>query len=265
MSTKNNPISSKDAMNQMMSGPTSNNVRTVQHAPAVRILVANAKGGCGKTTLATNLACQFARQGDVTLLIDHDPQGSASEWLEQRSKRLPIINGLSAVRERHGAGSTMSWRMRIPLATQRVVIDTPAGLHGNELSDLVAQADVILIPVIPSAIDMRAVTEFIQELMKTQGYRQKPKPVAVIANRVKRNTLSFGALQKFLDDLHIPFVASLRDTQFYVRAGEHGFGVVDFDRQHEKEVEEWQPLMKWLNRTIADLATTPVSTADHRQ
>jgi len=104
---------------------------------------------------------------------------------------------------------------------------------------------------------MRAVTEFIQELMKTQGYRQKAKPVAVIANRVKRNTLSFGALQKFLDDLHIPFVASLRDTQFYVRAGEHGFGVVDFDRQHEKEVDEWKPLMTWLAREISTLKSEP--------
>jgi len=244
-------------MHHMTSAPGTTAVRTRQHQPAVRILVANAKGGCGKTTLATNLACQFARQGDITMLIDHDPQGSAHDWLAQRSKRLPIITGLSAVKERFSAGSTLSWRMRIPLATQRVVMDTPAGLHGNELSDLVAQADIILIPVIPSAIDMRAVTEFIQELMKTQGYRQKAKPVAVIANRVKRNTLSFGALQKFLDDLHIPFVASLRDTQFYVRAGEHGFGVVDFDRQHEKEVDEWKPLMTWLAREISTLKSEP--------
>jgi len=237
----------------MITGQHSNTVRTVSHEPPVRILVANAKGGCGKTTLATNLACQFARAGDNTVLIDHDPQGSASDWLKQRSKRLPVITGLSAVKERHGAGSTMSWRMRIQPSTERVVIDTPAGLHGHELSDLVGQADIILIPVIPSAIDMRAVTEFIQELMRTQAYRQKPRPVAVIANRVRRNTLSFGALQSFLDKLHIPFIASLRDTQFYVRAGEHGFGVVDFDRQHDKEIEEWQPLMHWLSTTISEI------------
>jgi chromosome partitioning protein len=241
-----------ETMNHMSSGPTST-VRTVSYPPAIKILVANAKGGCGKTTLTTNLACQFARIGETTMLIDHDPQGSATDWLALRSKRLPIIDGIAATRERHRAGSTLSWRMRLTPSTQRVVIDTPAGLHGNELSDLVAQADIILIPVIPSAIDMRAVTEFIADLMKCQAYRQKAKPIAVVANRVKRNTLSFGALKKFLDKQHIPFIASLRDTQFYVRAGENGFGVVDFDRQHAKEQEEWRPLMRWLNTTISEI------------
>lgn len=246
-------------MNHMSSGPTST-IRTVISQPAIKILVANAKGGCGKTTLATNLACQFARIGNTTMLIDHDPQGSASDWLALRSDRLPIIDGIAATRERHRAGSTLSWRMRLSPSTQRVVIDTPAGLHGNELSDLVAQADIVLIPIIPSAIDMRAVTEFIEEMMKSQAYRQKAKPIAVIANRVKRNTLSFGALQKFLDELNIPFIASLRDTQFYVRAGANGFGVVDFDRQHVKEQEEWQPLMRWLNSKIVEITQAPEST-----
>ena len=147
----------------------------------------------------------------------------------------------------------MSWRMRIPPSTQRVVIDTPAGLNGNALSDLVAQADIVLIPVIPSAIDMRAATEFIDELRKTQAFRQKACPIAVVANRVKRNTISFSSLASFLDGLHIPFVTALRDTQFYVKAGEHGFGVVDFDRQHPKEQEEWQPLMQWLESVSQDV------------
>lgn len=243
----------------MSFGPTST-VRTVRYKPAIKVLIANAKGGCGKTTLATNLACQFARVGETTMLIDHDPQGSASDWLALRSNRLPIIDGIAATKERHRAGSTLSWRMRLSPSAQRVVIDTPAGLHGNELSDLVAQADIILIPVIPSAIDMRAVTEFIEDLMKSQAYRQHAKPIAVVANRVKRSTLSFSALKKFLAELNIPFVASLRDTQFYVRAGENGFGVVDFDRQHDKEQEEWKPLMRWLNSKIVEITPAPEST-----
>ena len=240
-------------MSSMTAGVISQKPRVVTYAKAMRVLVANAKGGCGKTTLATNLACQFAREGKTTTLIDHDPQASATDWLKLRSAKLPIINGIEAVRERHRTGSTLSWRMRIPPATERVVIDTPAGLHGNALSDLIAQSDIVIIPVIPSAIDMRAATEFIEELRKTQAYRQRACAIAVVANRVKRNTLSFTSLKSFLDDLHIPFVTALRDTQFYVKAGEHGFGVVDFDRQHPKEQEEWQPLMIWLNKTMQEI------------
>lgn len=241
----------------MTAGVISKKPRIISRTRAVRVLVANAKGGCGKTTLAINLACQFAREGKTTTLIDHDPQASASDWLKLRNARLPIINGVEAERERYGSGSTLSWRMRIPMATERVVIDTPAGLHGNALSDLVAQADIILIPVVPSAIDMRAATAFIEALRNTQAYRQNECSIAVIANRVKRNTLSFTSLETYLDELGIPFVTALRDTQFYVKAGEHGFGVVDFDRQHPKEQEEWQPLMRWLGGTIADIRQAP--------
>ena len=141
----------------------------------------------------------------------------------------------------------------MPLSTQRVVIDTPAGLHGNELSDLIAHTDILLIPVIPSAIDIRAATEFIRDVLLSQSYRKQPKPIAVIANRVKRNTLVYGKLEVFLKSLGIPFIATLRDTQFYVRASEHGFGLIDFDRQHEKDLEEWIPLMKWLNSKIVEI------------
>ncbi|MEC8443845.1 MAG: ParA family protein [Pseudomonadota bacterium] len=232
-------------------------VRARPQASAMKILVANAKGGCGKTTVATNLACQFARRGQVTTLIDHDPQGSASDWLAQREGHLPIVHGINATEATHGSGSTLSWRMRTPPATERIVIDSPAGLHRNALSDLVAQADAIIIPVIPSAIDMRAAQDFIAELQQVHSFRQAAKPIAVIANRVKRNTLSFGALQAFLAEQQIPFVASLRDTQFYVRAGENGFGVVDFDRQHPSDQEEWRPLMQWLDdHAVAEVANT---------
>lgn len=247
----------RDTKRDMTAGVISKKPRIISRTRAVRVLVANAKGGCGKTTLAINLACQFAREGKTTTLIDHDPQASASDWLKLRNARLPIINGVEAERERYGSGSTLSWRMRIPMATERVVIDTPAGLHGNALSDLVAQADIILIPVVPSAIDMRAATAFIEALRNTQAYRQNECSIAVIANRVKRNTLSFTSLETYLDELGIPFVTALRDTQFYVKAGEHGFGVVDFDRQHPKEQEEWQPLMRWLGGTIADIRQAP--------
>lgn len=226
--------------------------RSFHYRQPVRILVANAKGGCGKTTIATNLACQFARQGLVTSLIDQDPQGSATQWLAARAPQLPLIHGVQAF---HNPGATTrSWRLRnVPLATQRVVIDTQAAMDVNELSDLIEFVDIIIIPVVPSAIDIRSFDGFLRQLRKSPAYRRNPKPLAVVANRIRRNTLSYRQLEEFLSQFDVPLVASLRDTQFYVKAAECGFGVVDFDRQNDKEPEEWQPLMSWLNHTIQNL------------
>ncbi|MDF1764212.1 MAG: AAA family ATPase, partial [Oleibacter sp.] len=230
-------------------------VRSVRYSKPITILIANAKGGCGKTTLATNLACQLARKGAVTSLIDHDPQGSSMAWLKARNPRLPIINGFEASQSLRQNTISSGWKLRIPMGTQRLVLDTPAGLSGQQLNALVSQSDIILMPVIPSAIDMRAVRKFIEEVTNTHAFRERPRAIAVVANRVKRNTLSFGQLQTFLEGLEIPFIASLRDTQFYVKAGEHGYGVVDFDRTHIRETEEWQPLMTWLDDALVKIET----------
>lgn len=226
--------------------------RSVTYRQPVRILVLNAKGGSGKTTLATNLACQFARLGEVTTLIDQDPQGSATQWLAARAPALPLIHGIQSF---HNPGAvTRSWRLRnVPLSTQRVVIDTQAALDPNELSDLTDFADILIIPVIPSAIDMRSFSTFLEQVQKSPAFRRQPKPIAVVANRIRRNTLSYRQLESFLSGSGAPLVASLRDTQFYVKAAEFGYGVVDFDRQHEKEPEEWEPLMRWLEDTIQSL------------
>lgn len=228
-------------------------VRVVTRTAPVRIMVANAKGGCGKTTMATNLASYFTREGQVTALIDYDPQGSSMDWLQARDEKLPTINGVAAFQRLSPTTATKTWSLRVPVSTSRVIIDTPAGLAGNELSDLIQASDVIIIPVIPSAIDIRAATGFIRDVLLSRAYRINPKPIAVVANRVRKNTLIYAKLERFLTSLQIPFVAAFRDTQFYVRASEHGLGLVDFDQKDAKDLKEWNALIRWVNQHVEAL------------
>ena len=223
--------------------------RVVGYTAPVRIMVANAKGGCGKSTLATNIASYFANEECKTAIVDYDPQGSSIDWLKVRGEHLPAIQGIEAYKKHQANYSTRTWALRVEPHTQRVVIDTPAGLCGNELSDLIQQSDIIVIPVIPSAIDIRAATRFISDVLLSLSFRMKPKPITVVANRVRKNTLIYSKLERFLSSLNIPFITSLRDTQQYVRASEHGLGVVDLHQRDQKEKNEWQPLVQWLNST----------------
>ncbi len=228
--------------------------RVIRHGVPVRIMIANAKGGCGKTTMATNLASYMSRSGQGTALIDYDPQGSSMDWLQVRDEHLPKISGVAAFQRHVPNASTRTWSLRVPIGTSRVVIDTPAGLSGNVLSDLIQQSDVIIIPVIPSAIDIRAATGFIRDVLLSRAYRMNPKPIAVVANRVRKNTLIYAKLERFLKSLQIPFVAAFRDTQFYVRASEHGLGLIDFDQQDSKDKQEWLTLINWLEKTIENIS-----------
>lgn len=223
----------------------SSTARVISRPAPVRILIANAKGGCGKTTTSTNLASHFAKEGNSTAILDYDPQGSSMDWLAARDPHLPPITGVAAYKQTGIA--TRSFSLRVPAATTHIVIDTPAGLTGNLLSDMISNCDCMIIPVIPSAIDIRAATGFIRDILLSHSYRLKPKPIAVIANRVKRNTLIYAKLEKFLHSLNIPFITSLRDTQQYVRASEHGLGLSDFGNQVSKsDRDEWSPLIDWV-------------------
>lgn len=231
--------------------PHEHHARVTNYQAPVRILIANAKGGCGKTTLATNLASYLVVQGHKTSLVDYDSQGSAMDWLEAREDTMPSIHGVAAF-ERHNPGAnTLSWALRVPAGTSRVVIDTPAGIHGNVLSDFIQKADIILIPVVPSAIDIRAATGFIRDVLLSYSYRKNPKPIAVIASRVRKNTLVYAKLEKFLHSLKIPFVSELRDTQGYVRSSEHGLGLVELGME-EQDQQHWQALLHWLDEAVAE-------------
>ncbi|MFK5915828.1 MAG: ParA family protein [Woeseiaceae bacterium] len=212
-----------------------------------KILVINSKGGCGKSTIAINLASYFASQDLNTALLDFDPQGSSIRWLTQRPKTSPEIYGVHVASRKNNTGVTRSFQMRVPPETERMILDAPAGVTGNELLDLIHLVDTIIIPVLPSTIDIHAVTRFIEELLVIGKVRQKGINVAVVANRAKKNTLNYRSLERFLNTLKLPFVTTFRDTQNYVHAVERGVGIHEmWDKRTESDKAQWRPLVRWL-------------------
>lgn len=202
-----------------------------------KILVVNAKGGCGKTTLATNLASYYALWKVPVALLDCDPQHSSLDWLQQRSDKLNPIEGLDGS---HG-------RTTAPDGIQRMVIDAPARISSAQLRKLFDVADEVLLPVLPSPIDIRAVGHFVGELMLNKLL--KSARVGLVANRVRENTLIYQNLEAFLQTMKLPLVTHLRDTQNYIKAAEGGHGIFEMSPyQVDKDIEQWRPLIKWLER-----------------
>jgi chromosome partitioning protein len=215
--------------------------------PLMRIVVINAKGGCGKTTLCTNLAGYYASHGYRTALLDADVQGSSLQWLKNRGDKPAAVIGIAAA-ERSGR-VTRSFHMRVPPGTERLIVDTPAALDSLRLQDYTRDADAILIPVLPSDIDIHAASRCIADLLLVGRIERRAERVAVIANRVKWNTLIYERLQLFLGSLDIPFVTSLRDTQNYVHASEAGLGIHELEkRKTRQDVQDWNALIRWLEQ-----------------
>jgi chromosome partitioning protein len=206
------------------------------------ILILNAKGGCGKTTLSTNLASYYATSGLNTVLVDFDPQQSSMEWLATRDKDYYYeISGMSP----------FDGPLRYGKDVERAILDAPARVEGKQLTDLIKRADIILIPVLPSPIDIRAAAHFIGELQDSGKLRGHGKKVAVVANRVREKTLIYKDLDRFLKHLKIPYVAHLRDTQNYIHAAENGLGIFDMPwYQVEHDIEQWKPLTRWIEKNL---------------
>lgn len=205
----------------------------------------NPKGGSGKTTIATNLAAYYAAAGRRVTMLDQDAQSSTSRWLSKRPDAAPHIHGIDTFKDH--VGVTRSFATRIPPDAEIVVVDTAAALATHELTDAVSQADKILLPVLPSDIDIHAAARCIADLLIRAKVQRSDNRLAIIANRVKRNTIVFHSLMRFLDALEIPVAAVLRDSQNYIRSAESGLGVHELKtRKIKREIEQWSPIIDWL-------------------
>ena len=193
--------------------------------------------GCGKSTLATNLASYYALNGEPVYLVDFDVQGSSMDWLAARPESAKRIHGVLADDK----------EFLIPLGNGVMIMDAPAAVHGKRLKQYVKRAQTLLIPVLPSPMDMRATARFIEELLLVGRVSREKTRIAVLANRVREQTLIYHSLERFLDRLGIPFLTSLRDTQNYIRAAEQGLGIFEMPAYEvRQDLEQWQPLLKWL-------------------
>ncbi len=211
-----------------------------------RLLILNSKGGCGKTTIATNLAGYYASSGTPTALVDNDPQGSSKQWLDLRSQKLSVIHGVFAGKPTPG-GVTSSFQRRVPAETRRAIIDTPASMKKLEMQDLLRSASAVIVPLLPSAIDRHVTLEFLQELSTLCRQMSLKIPIGIVANRVRLNTRSFKQLREMLAESEIPLVAYLRDTQRYVHAAEEGCSVTELKPPVQKqELLQWTALVYWL-------------------
>jgi chromosome partitioning protein len=203
------------------------------------ILVLNSKGGCGKSTIATSLAAYYATRDERVTLVDYDRQASSLDWLQRRPESRPPIAGV--------AGFNDGFRP-VPRNTDVVVIDAPAGCHGRELTELVRHAETIVVPVLPSTIDIVASGKFIDALQEVGKVERREVKLAVVGNRVREVTLIAQELDDYLGKLRMPYVTKLREAQNYVRAYTRGLGIHELPEYLAwPDWEQWKPLVSWLN------------------
>jgi len=201
------------------------------------ILVANPKGGCGKTTIATNLATYYAVWDVSTALVDLDPQQSSMDWLRVRPDTENSIQGFNGLKG----------KIYPKPDTKRVIYDAPARTDNVKMAKLVKLVDVVLIPVLPSAIDMRVAASFVADIVMRIRANNSHALIGVVANRTQKNYQSYSALMTFLKTLSIPVVGVLRNSQNYVRAADTGVGIFEMPIGDVKaDMQEWQAIINWI-------------------
>lgn len=207
-------------------------------------LVASSKGGCGKSTLVTQLASHWAQAGQNTAIVDADRQGSSYRWAGRRPDNVPGVLGLEGGRKA---------LQRVPPDTRQLLIDTAAGSGERELEPYIEEATVLLVPVLPSSFDLDATTHFLDELQAIKRIRTGKLPVALVANRLKPWTrASQEAVERLAAESPFPVVAQLRDSQAYVLLTALGKGIFDYQsEQVRNHQEDWKPLLRWIKRQAA--------------
>jgi len=202
------------------------------------ILVANIKGGCGKTTVATHLAAASAAAGFPTALADVDRQRSSLGWLERRPEKAPALIGLDWAKDVADA----------PRGTKRLVIDAPAALKTKQIEDLVKMADVIVLPVLPGAFDEQATQRFLGKLEELKSIAKNRKSVAVVGNRMRARTKAADRLDQFLGGIGHKVVTRLRDSQIYADAAATGLSLFDMPGKRAAEHRaDWAPLLAYID------------------
>ncbi len=202
------------------------------------IVIANPKGGSGKSTLSTNVAGYFATQGHAVMLGDADVQQSSKLWLDLRPPEVAAISTWELQAD-------LVLTAKPPRGTTHVVIDTPGGLGGWRFKEVVSRADKVMIPIMPSIFDMYAAQAFITQLRDiTKGHKTK---LGIVGMRVDERTIAASKLREFMDTLDVPIISFLRDTQYYLHLAAHGLSLFDITRSKvERDLQQWQAICHWL-------------------
>ena len=202
------------------------------------IVVANPKGGAGKSTLATNVAGYFASQGHAVMLGDVDRQQSSRLWLGLRPPEAAPIRAWEVQRD---------FIVRPPKGTTHVVLDTPAGLHGTRFKDVVRLADKVLVPLQASIFDIYATREFLDQLAEIRGGGERQ--IGIVGMRVNERTIAADQLRQFVDGLGLPVLGMLRSTQNYVYLAARGLTLFDVGPGRvARDLEQWQGICRWLDQ-----------------
>lgn len=201
------------------------------------VLIANPKGGAGKTTLATNLTGYFANEGQSVTLCDLDRQQSSLRWMAFRGETVPSISG-------YFGGNQMV--VSLPKEADWVVLDAPAGLQGYKLTDYLRLVDKVIVPVVPSIFDMAATEDFLNSIRNE--LRGRKRAIGIVAMRVDPRTRAAAMLEEFLTHFDVPILSYIRNTQNYVNVAASGLTIFDSPRsRHRRDIEQWDSLLQWLN------------------
>ena len=207
------------------------------------ILVASSKGGAGKTTLTTNLAAHFAVDGKATAILDADRQKSSTRWCEKRAAMPSAVLPLD--------GTRRGWEKTLPGGIDMLVIDAAAGAMGDDLAPFLERADAVLVPVLPSTIDLEATVPFLNSLVANRRVNKGKLPVGIVGNRLKPWTTNSEQAIAQLKSWPYPLVAELRDTQAYVLLAALGKSVFDYrSEQVRSHQDDWAPLLRWLKKAL---------------